>query len=363
MSNKEHQDFQPVNGSEGYEAAAHLSETGLWPDISEEFYVANKASIEAIATNVNGKIRQITGGQPRLPFHIRFRGAILLSVAVIVAATLLVWQPWSTSETSTSTKDTASVTPTKNNTTETKGQKTTPNNTGVTAPVIENTETDSKEKEAAHSEETHNDLTLPVNNENAENNSNNNGEEKSTNTSDGNGPGANDGDHGQGPDFTHHNAENTGTGNSNRVVTLQVMAVQIVQKGHPEEKPSGKAPKRPKNPTHIGKSTTSKGHDMVYSPGDKPSFYGGDDELTEHLKGATRDIKVVSENPGERTSAVVRFIITSRGKVKEVEIMGNVPPHAKKEVTDAIKRMPLWKEGKKTGKKGEIEYWVSFTFN
>ncbi|MGD1846289.1 MAG: hypothetical protein ACFB10_12960 [Salibacteraceae bacterium] len=145
---------------------------------------------------------------------------------------------------------------------------------------------------------------------------------------------------------------------------LQVVAVEILNI-HPFD-PSTRKEKKDRDKKRQGidgpplgekkKSSKSNGGNIAV-----PEFYGGDSGLKDYLRNNLGDIQR-SKIPVDRKNIVIRFSVTSKGELHDVEIMTPVLPAIDEKVMELIRNMPKWKPGR-NGKRGAVSYMVSISLN
>lgn len=91
-----------------------------------------------------------------------------------------------------------------------------------------------------------------------------------------------------------------------------------------------------------------------------PEYVGGDGQLKAYMKKEIKNILGKYEKIEKGSTAYVSFIVTSKGKIEDVELGKGVPEEIQDDVTEAIIDMPRWKPAKK---KGKIRCVLSITFD
>ena len=87
------------------------------------------------------------------------------------------------------------------------------------------------------------------------------------------------------------------------------------------------------------------------SEGTSAQFPGGDFELMIFINDNIQFPKTVAEK-NINDKCVVRFMVTTEGELKNIEVIKNVPecPECDNEAMRVVKSMPRWKPGKINGK-------------
>lgn len=144
---------------------------------------------------------------------------------------------------------------------------------------------------------------------------------------------------------------------------LQIVAVEIlnIHPFDPSERKERKE-KRPRNPSTAPPLTEKKKTNRNSSGNIAvPEFYGGDVGLKDYLTNNLSDIQR-SKLPVDRKTIVIRFSVTSKGELDELEILTPVMPSVDAEIEKLMRNMPRWKPGR-NGKKGAVSYTVSITLD
>lgn len=109
----------------------------------------------------------------------------------------------------------------------------------------------------------------------------------------------------------------------------------------------------------ITKSTPIKYKNEPYSFSDLVAYYGGKDELEtdliNQLKGKIKD----SDVPEKHSTVVFKFEVSSKGKVREINILSIVAPELEQRIKETTTELNSWKKGKK---RIPQEYTVYITF-
>jgi len=92
-----------------------------------------------------------------------------------------------------------------------------------------------------------------------------------------------------------------------------------------------------------------------------PQFPGGEQKLMEFL-GRNLHYPAVAQENGIMGRVIVRFVVSSTGKVTNVEVMRGVDPMLDKEAMRLISSMPDWIPGKQNGKNVPVYYTIPIIF-
>jgi protein TonB len=93
----------------------------------------------------------------------------------------------------------------------------------------------------------------------------------------------------------------------------------------------------------------------------EPVFPGGVQAMYEWLSRNVSYPSFAIESNVEGT-VYVSFVINKQGQVSDVQIIRGIGFGCDEEVTEAIKRMPLWNPGKQGGEAVNVRYKMPFTF-
>mgnify|MGYP006286899013 CR=1 FL=1 len=103
-------------------------------------------------------------------------------------------------------------------------------------------------------------------------------------------------------------------------------------------------------------------HDSNSGLDEQPQFPGGIDKLIEYISENTFYPPEAKKN--KITGTVnVQFIITKKGKVKDVEVVESVDPLLDKEAIRVIENMPDWEPGKIKGEPTDVSYQIPIKFS
>ena len=92
-----------------------------------------------------------------------------------------------------------------------------------------------------------------------------------------------------------------------------------------------------------------------------PSFPGGTEALLKWL-GANIQYPKEAQEKGIQGRVILRFIVTSDGSVKDVEVVKGLDPVCDQEAVRVVKLMPKWIPGKQNGKEVDVYYSLPVTF-
>jgi protein TonB len=92
-----------------------------------------------------------------------------------------------------------------------------------------------------------------------------------------------------------------------------------------------------------------------------PMYPGGDVELLKYIAANTQYPEVAKEN-NIQGRVIVRFCVTAKGGVSQVNILKGVDPELDKEAIRVVSGLPPFKPGKQGGKPVPVWYMVPITF-
>lgn len=101
--------------------------------------------------------------------------------------------------------------------------------------------------------------------------------------------------------------------------------------------------------------------DPVVSVEEMPFFPGGDDALLKFISETIRYPQDAVENNLEG-KVVLRFVVSSDGSVKRVEIIKGIHPVLDQEAIRVVSLLPKWRPGKQNGKAVPVWFYVPVTF-
>ncbi len=93
-----------------------------------------------------------------------------------------------------------------------------------------------------------------------------------------------------------------------------------------------------------------------------PSFKGGEAEMLKFISNNMKYPASAKEN-GIQGRVTVRFVITSAGKITDVQIIRGIDPACDKEAIRIVKSMPDWEPGKQNGKAVSVYYTLPIKFS
>lgn len=92
-----------------------------------------------------------------------------------------------------------------------------------------------------------------------------------------------------------------------------------------------------------------------------PKFPGGDKGLMEFLNNNIKYPPAIAHKRIEGR-VIVKFIVTEKGTIKDIEVEKSVDPLLDKEVIRVVRKMPRWRPGKRNGKKVDVLFHLPVTF-
>jgi len=149
----------------------------------------------------------------------------------------------------------------------------------------------------------------------------------------------------------------------NAMIELEVSFAQVMVKNNLAEYDKTQSdPKRNVNDPNIGNAVVTKSNKSDYDIADMPYYEGGDRVLGVYIQSHLAN-KITIRRKQKIDNVMVSFELTAKGKVENVEVLGkNIPENVKKEIETVIKDAPGWKAGKKSGRKGAMQYMLSIGF-
>lgn len=161
-----------------------------------------------------------------------------------------------------------------------------------------------------------------------------------------------------------YQGDNTRKFDENAIISLDVAAAQVVIKNNLAEMDNTQTdPNHKVNDPNIGNAVVTKGRDLKYNIADMPYYDGGDLVLNVYVESHL-DQKISIRRKQFVESVLVKFDLTAKGKIENVEVMGiDVPENMKKEIEKVIKEAPGWRAGKKSGRKGSMQYTIAISFS
>lgn len=141
---------------------------------------------------------------------------------------------------------------------------------------------------------------------------------------------------------------------------VRVQHIQILSKINAAESENINRNNDVTNP-NIGEPITKRKSNTSYNIDDMPYYFGNDAGFTGYLSRKLSGAVVLPRNKIPH-SATVRFVVNSKGKVENSEVIGNIPPQLEHEILKVINQAPDWQPGKLSGKKGKLEYIIAIYF-
>jgi protein TonB len=92
-----------------------------------------------------------------------------------------------------------------------------------------------------------------------------------------------------------------------------------------------------------------------------PEFPGGDPELRKYIAQNIKYPNIARENDIQG-KVYVRFVVTEKGTVENVQIARGVDPLLDQEAIRVVESLPTWKPGEQGGKKVKVWYTVPINF-
>ncbi|MEN9918936.1 MAG: hypothetical protein RL662_1372 [Bacteroidota bacterium] len=92
-----------------------------------------------------------------------------------------------------------------------------------------------------------------------------------------------------------------------------------------------------------------------------PQFPGGDSELMKFIGSNLKYPTIAAEN-GIEGRVVIRFVVSSDGTVKDVQVVRALDPSCDKEAVRVVKSMPKWVPGKQNGRNVPVYYTLPVLF-
>jgi len=92
-----------------------------------------------------------------------------------------------------------------------------------------------------------------------------------------------------------------------------------------------------------------------------PEFPGGDLELRKYIAQNIKYPNIARENDIQG-KVYVRFVVTEKGTVENVQIARGVDPLLDQEAIRVVESLPTWKPGEQGGKKVKVWYTVPINF-
>lgn len=118
----------------------------------------------------------------------------------------------------------------------------------------------------------------------------------------------------------------------------------------------------PETEKEIITDNISNGEKPLVTVEQMPSFKGGEAEMLKFISNNMKYPASAKEN-GIQGRVTVRFVITSAGKITDVQIIRGIDPACDKEAIRIVKNMPDWEPGKQNGKAVSVYYTLPIKFS
>ena len=92
-----------------------------------------------------------------------------------------------------------------------------------------------------------------------------------------------------------------------------------------------------------------------------PQYPGGEKELMNFI-GRNIRYPIIAQENGIQGRVIVRFVVSSTGKVSDVQVLRSLDPSCDKEAVRVIKMLPEWIPGEQNGEKVAVYYTLPITF-
>jgi TonB family protein len=92
-----------------------------------------------------------------------------------------------------------------------------------------------------------------------------------------------------------------------------------------------------------------------------PKFPGGEVEMMKFIRTRVK-YPAIAQNEGAAGTALVRFIVSSSGKIADAAVLNDIHPSLKAEALRVIRIMPAWAPGKQAGKAVNVACTIPFSF-
>jgi protein TonB len=92
-----------------------------------------------------------------------------------------------------------------------------------------------------------------------------------------------------------------------------------------------------------------------------PQFPGGDKELMAYISRSLKYPPIATEN-GIEGRVAIRFVVSNKGDVTNVEILKGLDPSCDKEAMRVIRSMPRWIPGMQNGRKVAVYYTLPISY-
>ncbi len=149
------------------------------------------------------------------------------------------------------------------------------------------------------------------------------------------------------------------------IVPLLLISVYLISCSHKKKAANVNSVKnnKSKNKSVNAKTLNDKNNEeIIYSIVDEmPEFEGGDLGLRKYIAMNIR-YPIEAIKKGIRGRVYVRFVVDTKGKVKNVEIIKSVHRLLDEEAIRVIKSLPQWKPGKQKGVAVPVYYTLPINF-
>lgn len=106
----------------------------------------------------------------------------------------------------------------------------------------------------------------------------------------------------------------------------------------------------------------SEGKSFAYNMSEMPQYRGGKSKIESDLHANLSK----ANYPGsfdKKVNAVLTFVVDSRGKVKDIKVIGTPNTQIKTEIISAVNKLGTWSKSSKSGKKGSLYYEIMLSFH
>ncbi|MDR2844382.1 MAG: TonB family protein [Candidatus Symbiothrix sp.] len=93
-----------------------------------------------------------------------------------------------------------------------------------------------------------------------------------------------------------------------------------------------------------------------------PNFSGGQEGLTKYLQTNLHYPQLLVEGKIAKGIVVVRFVVNTKGKAEQIEVLNSLAPLCDEEAVRVIESMPTWTPGKHQGKAVPVYYTLPIRF-
>ena len=92
-----------------------------------------------------------------------------------------------------------------------------------------------------------------------------------------------------------------------------------------------------------------------------PQYPGGEKELMNFI-GRNIRYHIIAQENGIQGRVIVRFVVSSTGKVSDVQVLRSLDPSCDKEAVRVVKMLPEWIPGEQNGEKVAVYYTLPISF-